>query len=418
VKEHAATPSTSGISALPHEGASAFASTQAMWRFLNNERVTLSALIAPARECGRQAVAESRCGYALCVHDWSKLGYPGHRSKTDQTQISSRRDIGYELLASLLVDADRGCPLAPLALELRCADGVQTTQQDELLPPQPHLTRITALLEDSAGWGIGPRLVHVIDRQADSIGHMRTWHAGGHLFLVRANGSRRVQQAGSRQSLRLIAEKLWQEQAFVRTREVTYHGRPAAQFVAEADIVLDGPAMPRTPTGRRSVCGFPLPVRLIVTRVCDEQQRVLAEWLLLTNVPQDVTADQIALWYYWRWQIESFFKLLKSHGQQLEDWQQETAGAIARRLAVAGMACVYVWLLQQARSPQAVKFRQVLVRLSGRQMKRSRPVTAPALLHGLEKLLAVLALLEDYTPEQLRAMLRDTLPLPAWFDTG
>ena len=30
-------------------------------------------------------------------------------------------------------------------------------------------------------------------------------------------------------------------------------------------------------------------------------------------------------WYYWRWKIESFFKLLKSAGQQLESWQQPSA---------------------------------------------------------------------------------------------
>ena len=39
---------------------------------------------------------------------------------------------------------------------------------------------------------------------------------------------------------------------------------------------------------------------------------VLSRWLLLSNVPADVAASELALWYYWRWRIESFFKLLKS----------------------------------------------------------------------------------------------------------
>jgi hypothetical protein len=33
----------------------------------------------------------------------------------------------------------------------------------------------------------------------------------------------------------------------------------------------------------------------------------------------------VALWHYWRWRIESYFKLLKSAGLQLEEWQQATA---------------------------------------------------------------------------------------------
>ena len=50
---------------------------------------------------------------------------------------------------------------------------------------------------------------------------------------------------------------------------------------------------------------------------------------------------------------QSYFELLKSHGQQLEQWQQETGPAIARRLLVASMACVVVWQLQADDTPQA-----------------------------------------------------------------
>ena len=65
-------------------------------------------------------------------------------------------------------------------------------------------------------------------------------------------------------------------------------------------------------------------------RVVDEAGWILAEWTLLTNVPaESADASQIAMWYYWRWRIESFFKLLKSHGHHLEQWQQESGPAIA-----------------------------------------------------------------------------------------
>lgn len=48
--------------------------------------------------------------------------------------------------------------------------------------------------------------------------------------------------------------------------------------------------------------------RLVVSRVLsrDTTPKVLAEWYLLTNVAEAVSCSEIALWYCWRWQIESF----------------------------------------------------------------------------------------------------------------
>jgi hypothetical protein len=126
------------------------------------------------------------------------------------------------------------------------------------------------------------------------------------------------------------------------------------------------------------------------------------------------STEQLARCYYWRWRIESFFKLLKSHGQQLEQWQQETGLAIGRRLLVAAMACVVIWQLQADASPEAVELKNVLVRLSGRQTKRHRPHTAPALLAGLWILLSMLALLEDYPLSDLKRL---AAQIP-YLDTG
>lgn len=108
------------------------------------------------------------------------------------------------------------------------------------------------------------------------------------------------------------------------------------------------------------------------------------------------------MWYYWRWRIESYFKLLKSAGQQLEQWQQDDAQTIAKRLLVASMACVIVWQLMRADTPEAAEVRQLPVRLSGRQMKRTQPFTAPALLAGMWVLLSVLYVLEHYQLNDLR----------------
>ena len=108
-----------------------------------------------------------------------------------------------------------------------------------------------------------------------------------------------------------------------------------------------------------------------------------------------------------------YHKLLKGAGQQVECWQQETAAALARRLAVASMAAVVVWQLARDERPEAAEFRGVLVRLSGRQTRRgdgARGFTEPALLAGLGVLLPMLELLRTHEVEDLRRLVDQTLP--------
>jgi hypothetical protein len=118
-------------------------------------------------------------------------------------------------------------------------------------------------------------------------------------------------------------------------------------------------------------------------------------------------AATVAVWYYWRWRIESFFKLLKSDGQAAEQWQQETGEAMASAL---------VWKLKRATTPEAISFRTVLARLSGRQMKRSKPQTAPAVLAGLSVYLAMRDALDEHGLEELRVLKKRLWFIPP--DTG
>jgi hypothetical protein len=65
---HSVPSLAAGVASLPSI-ASAFAATQAAWRFLNNERVTLSALTEPVRAVGRDRLATTEMPFALLVHD-------------------------------------------------------------------------------------------------------------------------------------------------------------------------------------------------------------------------------------------------------------------------------------------------------------------------------------------------------------
>jgi len=401
----------SGIHAVP-DASSSFASTMAGYRFLRNARVTLPALARVLIEEVRPEVETACDQYALLVHDWSQLMYPNHQRKKDRVMLSSKHEPeGYEILAGLLVSDRDGLPLAPVSLELRASDGVHSTRSAKPHPAESPLDALQPVMEHLEREKFARPLVHVIDAEADSVGHYRDWSRAGLLFLVRAD-DRIVTCEGQEQRCSAIQQRLREQRAFHHTRVIRYRGKKAEQWVAEVPVQLTRAAQRNRPgVGDRSrIPGSPLSLRLVIVEVRDAENNVLATWYLLSNVPAEVEAARIALWYYWRWSIESFFKLLKTAGMNLESWQQTTAAAIARRLLVAGMACVTVWRLARSTHPQADRARRLLVRLSGRQMKRGRPFTLPAMLAGMWTLLAMLETLEHYSLDEIKQLAELCLP--------
>src|SRR2546421_81120 len=84
-------------------------------------------------------------------------------------------------------------------------------------PPSPaahpcHIDQIRGNMRYVRDLGLGATVVHVIDREADSVNHWRQWSGDGHLALVRAD-DRKVLCQGENTSLRAIAEGLHRDDA-------------------------------------------------------------------------------------------------------------------------------------------------------------------------------------------------------------
>lgn len=408
VQEHlqASQPLASGSKALP-SAPTAKAATQAAWRFFNNPGVGLPELAQPLLAHAHQALHQDCQHYGLVMHDWSCLTYQKHPSKKDRIWLRNRSHHGYELQSALLVSDHTGQPLAPLVQNLVAQGGVYSSYAQKPLKRRAHLEELSQRMDHLAGQAWERPLVHLVDKEADSVGHWRRWDAQGHRFAVRVKGGQRVQWQGQDLLLRHVVQTLRQQNQFRFSREVVLDGPPGWQYVAETKLTLTRPARPRYKVRGKvksgSVPGKPLSLRLVVSEVRDAQGQVLATWLLLTNVADTVAASEIALWYYWRWEIESFFKLLKSAGHQVEAWQQEDGLSLARRLLVASMACVLVWQLARDPSEEAAQLRHCLIRLSGRQMKHGADWTMPALLSGAWVMLAMLALLKKEELHKIQA---------------
>jgi hypothetical protein len=393
----------------PPEAASSVAATQAAYRFFHNRKVTLRGLAAPLLEFARQEVPRTCDRFLLVVHDWSPLSLPTHTRKKDRISLSQLRvPEGYELQAALAVSDRDGLPIAPLVLGLRAADGVHCSRSWKVREPLSPLDELEPAMRYVDQQRFAKPTIHLIDAEADSVAHYRVWSSQpGRLYLVRSD-DRLVEYAGVERKCSAIQADLRAADHLHFTREVRYHGRPARQFVAEVPVrLLRAGQRNRTQGGidRQRVPGPPLPLRLVISEVrALEDGALLATWYLLTNAPVEVDASTLALWYYWRWNIEEFFKLFKSAGLQIEDWQQESAAALARRLLVGCMTCAAVWRLARSEHPDAAPARRLLVRMSGRQMQRGVEFTLPALMAGMWVLLATLHALESHAPDELRRL--------------
>ena len=380
----------------------AFNQTQAAWRFFNNERCTLAELSQPLLKAAHELSDEECDAYSLVTHDWSYLGYSSHTRKRDRYN-TIKKSIGYDLQSSLMISDRHGGPLSLVAMNLKIKHATLSTYHEDLAG-LTHLEELSKRIDWLERQGFGKRLVHIIDREADAIAFLRTLQ--DKCWIVRANDSSYVMHENEKKKLKNIVPEL----TFTYAREVEYKGQKAQQQIAETCVQITRAAQPKRKTaeGKQKhlprVPGIPVEARFIVSRIVNEAGKELAEWYLLSH-GLEISAATIALWYYWRWAIESYFKLLKSAGMQLESWQQTTGEAIARRLLVASMACVYVWRIAHETGPEASEVRKILVRLSGRQMKWKQEYTYNALYAGLSSLLAMQDLLERYHVDEIKGFI-------------
>jgi len=324
--------------------------SQKLWRFSIDPRLEVSALIEPMHGLIRQEMAD-RPGVLLAIHDWSTLSFGGHPSKTGRVELTHAKDVGDDLASVLMVRGDDGAPIAPALVSLTTADGVLSTRADAPAADLSHIDQVRVAMRYVDDLKFNSPLVHVIDREADSVNHWRQWSVDGYLALVRAD-DRKVLSAGEETSLVAIADRLRQEDAFKDAGTAKYHGRRARLYVAETEVILHRPGKRNVGKKKIEIPGPPLPLR----------------------------------------------------------WLQRDGHRVLIKLMLALGACASIWALERRSDSEAEAFKKLLMQLSGRQTKRNRAITTSGLLAGLWVLQCAVSLLARHGPNELNAMLENHLP--------
>jgi hypothetical protein len=361
----------------------------AAYRLFNNEPLKLRQLYEPARRCLAELVGVGERAYV--VHDFSVLDYSKHSDKRDRIQVGNETGSGYDLYAALVLD-EMHRPVGPISVELQNAHGCHWSEVDDVLPFIDHLSQAERGIDSAMRHLAGRELVHVADREFDDVLLLRRLEERSQLYIIRAlQLGRSVLHDGVQRKLGDVAKSL----ALSPNGTVERNGKRFTQHVAETTVTFVRPSRRGRKRGENAISGKPIDVRVVVTELRGIDTNEHYEWVLLANLKDPI--DRIVSAYIARWKIERLFYLTKV-GLRLESWRQQTAEAIARRLAVTMLAAMVIYQLQSMRDDTTL--REIATR--GGWLGRKNDSLGPVvLMRGMAVLLNTLDTLTLFTPSQL-----------------
>ena len=297
--------------------------TQAAYRFFDNRKVTPEKILAPHREATCVRMGEQPV--VLCVQDTSELDYSGQKQMRDLGPLTYEAQQGLLLHPTLAITPDR-LALGVLDNRIwardiesygkgkdRASKPIEEKESFRWIEGYQQICRISQRLPNT-------RCVYVADRESDlyDLFIEAEEQENPADFLVRAKHDRIVTD-DSRLSEELARAAVLGEATFELPPTHSRQRKPVTQRLKAVRVNL------RPPTKKAQLPSVDVTV-ILAEEVRPPKGEKPITWILLTNLPV-TTGDQVLeklQWYLCRWQIEIFFRILKS-GCKVEKLQLECA---------------------------------------------------------------------------------------------
>jgi hypothetical protein len=307
-----------------------WAETLAAYRLFDHSRVTAQAVLEPHYACTEQRMREH--SRVLCIQDTTEGDYTGKNDIAGLGPLNYEARRGLYLHPTLAVTPER-VPLGVLDLwswsreagSLGKDQGPRPIEEKESLRWLEGYRRVSELVESLPD----TQLVYVADREGDiyEVLSERAATQPCAEWLIRAERDRRLADGGKLRA-RLAAAPVLAETEFDLPATAKRPARRIRQQLRVARVTLKAPH-------RSDRTLADIDVTAVLAREVDPPPgEEPVEWLLLTNLRVE-TAEQALeklQWYLCRWQIEVFFKILKS-GCHIEKLQLETLERLEPALA-------------------------------------------------------------------------------------
>jgi hypothetical protein len=342
---------------------------EALYRFLNNERVDLESLVAPHfRETARRA---EESGQVLVIHDTTGFSFGGATRRTGlgrMKQAGEHTAQGFYGHVALVASAETGTPLgvAGVIPVFRAEDPVPYPNRKQDRKPDREFNRWGDLVKTTSKRLQASHCIHVMDREADAYGLFCHLTETKQDFVIRSKDDRKLDVPwGNKLQPRLLHDAIEQARyaMSVEVQLTTKRSDRMARLrkapermkrVAVLNVSVTRIAV-RHPDYTEGISrkGSPLPrsVPMNVVHVYElnaPEVEEPIEWTLLSTLPID-TEEQIRFiidCYRRRWLIEEYFKVIKT-GCAFEKRQLESAHALLNAL---GLFIPVAWRLLALRT--------------------------------------------------------------------
>jgi hypothetical protein len=374
-----------------------WAETLAAYRFFANEKVTSEKVLEPHRDATLERAKEFPV--VLCVQDTTELDFTG------KPQIQGLGPLTYESALGLYIHPTLA--ITPERLCLGVVDQWSWVRDpaDHGGKDRQHRLRRSIEEKESYRWVEGyrrvcdwqstlqkTRLVYLADRDSDLFELFEEGQRGEADWLIRGSQDRALVGGGL----------LWQtirEAEVIGSLEFELPANPqrtprlVIQTLRVARLKLRPPHRP----------GKKLPVVEVTALLAREEKPPEGaepiEWLLLTNLVVESAKDaqEKVQWYVCRWQIEIYFRILKS-GCRVEELQLRERDRLEVALALYMIVAWRVlYLIMLGRTVPELSCEAVLAREEWKAVylvtQRKKPPSRPP---GLQEVLIMIAQLGGF----------------------
>lgn len=309
-----------------------WAETRAAYRLFDQECVTPKAVLTPHIACTKARLSEHP--RVLCIEDTSELDFTTKKGIAGLGPLNYESRWGLYLHPTLAITPER-VPLGLLNFHSftrepgslgQDKDASRALEEKESVRWVDGFAKVNELAERLRD----TRLTYIADREGDiyDLFVEAPCPASGADWLVRVQHQQRLLADGRKLRWALDAAPVLTEVTFDRPASNGRRARTVSQQVKVVRVTLKAPSRPDRTLPDITVTA------LLATEIDPPADEDPLDWVLLTNLPVDTPEQAIEKlrWYLCRWQIEVFFRILKS-GCHVEDLQLEKRERLEPALA-------------------------------------------------------------------------------------
>ena len=368
-----------------------WAMTKSTYRFLSNDRVEESEMLAGHFQQTRARIQQCE-GPILILHDTTEFTYSrenadaiGYTRKLPASQRikavfgDNPKACGILMHASLAITPE-GLPLGLTSSRFWTRQVFKNTNQ---MKRKVNPTRIPIEEKESIKWldnlrastdwvqEMPSKLVHIGDRENDIYEYFCECDQLGSYFLIRSCVNRLANEATLAEEIALQETGFKHAISFADS-EGDYQQTQLEVKVKCVELHPPLDKQSRYPSLHVSI------VSAMETEAPTNRERI--QWTLITNLPVKSRQDAITVldWYKQRWKIEVYFKILKS-GLKAEESKLRTADRLSRLIAIF---CILAWRIhwmtmlnrESPKMPPQYVFDVIELKLMTHYQKTTKPL--------------------------------------------